>query len=105
MARASEVLDSLRVHLERARRLLMSPPGRIREVLGEHAAIVAAIEAGDATAAREAMKRHLGVTGALLEAFARRATGTVFAVTSHARTVDNSHDNASRPAPQRRRTT
>jgi len=65
MARASEILDGLRVHLERARRLLMSPPGRIREVLHEHEAIVEAIEAGDAPAAREAMKRHLGVTGGL----------------------------------------
>ena len=47
MTRASEVLDSLRIHLERARRLLMSPPGRIREVLSEHGAIAEAIDAGD----------------------------------------------------------
>ena len=33
MARAGEVLDVLRVHLERVRRILMSPPGRIREAL------------------------------------------------------------------------
>ena len=72
MARASEILDSLRVHLERVRRLLMSPPGRIREVLREHEAVVAAVERGDATAAREAMNRHLGVTGDLLEKVARR---------------------------------
>ncbi len=72
MARATEVLDSLRVHLERVRRLLMSPPGRIREVLHEHEAIVEAIEAGDASAAREAMKRHLGATGDLLETVARQ---------------------------------
>ena len=72
MARASEILDSLRVHLERVRRLLMSPPGRIREVLHEHRAILKAIEAGDASAAREGMKRHLGVTGDLLETVARQ---------------------------------
>ena len=72
MARASEVLDSLRVHLERVRRLLMSPPGRIREVLLEHGAIVAAVERADAPTAREAMKRHLGVTGDLLEKVARQ---------------------------------
>ena len=72
MARASEILDSLRVHLERARRLLMSPPGRIREVLREHEAIVAAVERGDASAAREAMKRHLSVTNELLEKVARQ---------------------------------
>jgi GntR family transcriptional regulator, rspAB operon transcriptional repressor len=70
MARASEILDNLRVHLERVRRLLMWPPGRLREVLREHKAIVEAVEAGDAAAAREAIKRHLSVTGALLETVA-----------------------------------
>jgi GntR family transcriptional regulator, rspAB operon transcriptional repressor len=70
MARASEVLDGLRVHLERARRLLMSPPGRLREVLSEHKAIAEAVDAGDEAASREAMKRHLGVTGALLQTVA-----------------------------------
>jgi GntR family transcriptional regulator, rspAB operon transcriptional repressor len=70
LARASEILDGLRIHLERARRLLMSPPGRLREVLHEHKAIAEAVEAGDAPAAREAMKRHLSVTGALLETVA-----------------------------------
>jgi GntR family transcriptional regulator, rspAB operon transcriptional repressor len=72
MARASEVLDSLRVHLERARRLLMLPPGRIREALREHEAVVTAVERADAPTAREAMKRHLGVTGDLLEKVARQ---------------------------------
>ena len=71
MARASEVLDGLRVHLERARRLLMSPPGRLHEVLSEHKAIAEAVDAGDETASREAMKRHLGVTGTLLQTVAR----------------------------------
>jgi GntR family transcriptional regulator, rspAB operon transcriptional repressor len=72
MERAGEVLDGLRVHLERVRRLLMAPPGRIRETLREHEAIVVAIEAGDPQAAREAMKRHLGKTGDLLEEIATR---------------------------------
>jgi DNA-binding GntR family transcriptional regulator len=67
LMRAGEVLDGLRVHLERARRLLMSPPGRLRDVLREHGAIVKAVEAGDPPAAREAMKRHIDMTGALLE--------------------------------------
>jgi DNA-binding GntR family transcriptional regulator len=44
----------------------------LREVLGEHRAIGEAVEAGDAPAAREAMKRHLGVTGALLETVAQQ---------------------------------
>jgi GntR family transcriptional regulator, rspAB operon transcriptional repressor len=72
MARANDVLDSLRVHLERTRRLTMSPPGRLRAALKEHAAIAAAIEAEDAAAAREAMKHHLSTTGALLEALAKQ---------------------------------
>ena len=72
MIRASEILDNLRVHLERVRRLLMSPPGRIREVLREHEAIVAAVDRGDAPAAREAIKRHLNLTGDLLEKVARQ---------------------------------
>jgi DNA-binding GntR family transcriptional regulator len=75
MARAAEVLDGLRVHLERVRRILMSPPGRIREVLAEHRAVAEAIEASDAAAAREAMKQHLGVTGALLDKVAREQPG------------------------------
>ena len=72
LPRAGEVLDNLRVHLERVRRILMSPPGRIRDVLAEHRAIVEAIEAGDAFAAREAMERHLGATGDLLQTVARQ---------------------------------
>jgi DNA-binding GntR family transcriptional regulator len=75
MARAGEVLDGLRVHLERVRRILMSPPGRIRDVLVEHRAVVEAIEAGDAHAAREAMRRHLGATGDLLETVAHQRPG------------------------------
>ncbi len=75
MARADEVLEALRVHLERARRLMMSPPGRLRATFGEHAAIVAAIEAGDAPAAREAMKVHLGMTRALFESLAKERPG------------------------------
>jgi GntR family transcriptional regulator, rspAB operon transcriptional repressor len=69
------VLDNLRVHLERARRLMMSPPGRMKETLREHEGIVEAVEAGDAAAARNAMKRHLGATGALLETVARERPG------------------------------
>ena len=75
MARASEILDGLRVHLERVRRLLMSPPGRLRAVLREHEAIVGAVERGDAEAARKAMTLHLSVTGDLLETVARQKPG------------------------------
>ncbi len=72
MARASDVLESLRVHLERTRRLTMSPPGQLRATMNEHAAIAAAIEAEAADAARDAMKRHLSITAARLEALAKR---------------------------------
>ena len=75
MARANDVLESLRVHLERARRLAMSPEGRLRTALKEHSAVAAAIESGDAPAAREAMKRHLDATSALLESLARKRPG------------------------------
>ena len=59
MARASDVLESLRVHLERTRRLTMSTSAQLRASLNEHAAIAAAIEAEDPAAARDAMKQHL----------------------------------------------
>ncbi len=45
----------------------MSTAGQLRASLNEHSAIAAAIEAEDPAAAREAMKRHLTITGARLE--------------------------------------
>lgn len=66
MARASEVLDAIRVHLERPRRVTMAPAARLREVIAEHRAIASAIAAGDPPRAREAMIRHLAVTDALV---------------------------------------
>ena len=71
MARASDVLDGLRVHLERIRRLMMTPPGRMREVVEEHGAVAAAIAARDSNKAREAMMRHLAVTAAVLQKVAQ----------------------------------
>ena len=68
---SGEILDRLRAHLERVRRLLMAPAGRIRTTLSEHSAIVAAIEAGDVAGARAAMDRHLSGTTGQFEAFAR----------------------------------
>jgi GntR family transcriptional regulator, rspAB operon transcriptional repressor len=72
MARADDVLESLRVHLERTRRLTMSTAGQLRASLNEHSAIAAAIEAEDPVAAREAMKRQLTITGARLETLAKQ---------------------------------
>lgn len=68
---SGEILDVLRAHLERVRRLLMAPAGRIRVTLADHLAIVAAIEAGDAAGARAAMDRHLAGTTEQFEAFTR----------------------------------
>jgi DNA-binding GntR family transcriptional regulator len=75
LRRSGEILDGLRAHLERARRLLMAPEGRIRASFAEHAAIVETIEASDAEGARAAMDRHLAVTSANFEAFARERPG------------------------------
>ncbi len=75
MARASDVLGALRVHLERTRRLTMSTFGQLRASLSEHAAIATAIEAGDPSAAREAMRQHLRITAARLEDLAKRQPG------------------------------
>ncbi|WP_210527375.1 GntR family transcriptional regulator [Rubellimicrobium arenae] len=47
------------VHVDRARRLLLPTPGRVQETLEEHRAIVAALEARDPVAAREATRVHL----------------------------------------------
>jgi DNA-binding GntR family transcriptional regulator len=71
LRRSAEILDSVREHLERVRRMLMLPPGRIRGTLAEHAAIFAAIEAGDVESARVAMDRHLVETTGQFESFAR----------------------------------
>ena len=48
LRRSAEILDNVRAHLERVRRMLMLPPGRISGTLAEHTAIFEAIAAGDA---------------------------------------------------------
>ena len=72
MARSADVLESLRVHLERTRRLTMLSSEQLRASLNEHAAIAAAIEAEDPTAACDAMKQHLRITATRLEDLAKR---------------------------------
>jgi DNA-binding GntR family transcriptional regulator len=69
--RTAEVLDGVRNHLERARRLLMNPPGRMRQTLAEHRAICAAISQGDAEAARAAMSAHIAAVRQTFETLAR----------------------------------
>lgn len=70
-ARVAEILDSLRAHLDRVRRLLLPEPGRIATTLDEHRAVQAAIEAGTPAAAARAMRRHLDSVIARLVAFER----------------------------------
>ncbi len=48
------------VHVNRARQLILPEPGRVQTTLAEHQAIVAALEARDPAAAREAIRHHLG---------------------------------------------
>jgi DNA-binding GntR family transcriptional regulator len=68
--RSGEILDGIRAHLERVRRLLMTPPGRMQATLAEHAAIVAGILNGDVERARAAMHAHLAQMNDLVEKFA-----------------------------------
>lgn len=72
LAHASEILEGLRAHLERVRRLLLTPPGRLPNTLKEHQAVADAIKSGDAQAARAAMRYHLEQTSAMLATVSRQ---------------------------------
>ena len=52
-------IEQVKIQVDRYRRLTLPVPGRMRRVLKEHAAIVAAIEAHDAPGAAAAMAAHL----------------------------------------------
>lgn len=58
--RAARIAASAWLHVDRARRLLLPRPGRMAAALEEHRMILAALEARDPTAARHAMRHHLG---------------------------------------------
>ena len=68
--RAEEILDGVRQHLERPRRLLMHPPGRIQQTLAEHQAVFTAIAARRPSAARVAMTAHIATVAETFEALA-----------------------------------
>jgi DNA-binding GntR family transcriptional regulator len=59
MRRVAEVVDASRAQLERARRLLLPIPTRNRNTLGEHRAILDALEEQSAGKAAAAMGAHL----------------------------------------------
>lgn len=68
---AADILDGVRSRLERIRRLLLTPPGRLPRTLDHHRAIAGALRARDADLAREAMRAHLVHTSSLFEEFAQ----------------------------------
>ena len=73
--RSEEILDGVRQHLERPRRLLMSPAGRMRSTLAEHRAIYLAIETRRPDAARAAMAAHIATVAETFEALAKAKPG------------------------------
>ena len=68
---AREILEGIRTHLERIRRLLLTPPGRLPNTLAEHRKIAEALRVPDMDAAREAMRTHLVQTTLLFESYAK----------------------------------
>jgi GntR family transcriptional regulator, rspAB operon transcriptional repressor len=69
MHRIGELLDSLRSHLDRVRRLLLPEPGRMESTLVEHEAIFTAIASRRRRQAEQAMRTHLDVVLERLIAF------------------------------------
>ena len=67
---AREILDGLRSHLERVRRIALSPPGRLPSAHAEHIRIFEAILSGKGADAAVAMRAHLDETTATFERIA-----------------------------------
>ena len=70
--RIGEILDSLRSHLDRVRRLLLPEPGRMANTLAEHRAIAEAIAARHAKQASRAMRAHVDTVLEQLIAFEKQ---------------------------------
>ncbi len=68
--RVATLADTSWVHVNRARQLILPAPGRVQATLTEHHAILAAIEARNAPAARTATRVHLGKLLGFLEPLA-----------------------------------
>jgi len=71
LVHCNEILDGLRSHLERVRRMLMASRGRMQMTVHEHNAVALAIAHGDAAGASAAMDRHLSEMTKTFETFAR----------------------------------
>ncbi len=69
MHRVEEILDPVRTHLDRTRRMLLPAPGRMNATFAEHQAIYAAIAAHKPDQARKAMRAHLDRVLQELEGF------------------------------------
>lgn len=67
----AQVADTAWLHVNRARQLILPLPGRVQATLAEHRAILAALEARDAVAARAAVRHHLGQLLTFLEPLER----------------------------------
>jgi DNA-binding GntR family transcriptional regulator len=57
--RLAQVSETAWLHVNRARQLILPVPGRVAATLEEHRAILAALEARDPQAARQATRAHL----------------------------------------------
>ena len=69
--RSAELLDAQRVHLERVRRLLLTPPAALTRRSPSIAGVVDGIRTGDPEIARRAMAHHMNEFGAIVENFSR----------------------------------
>lgn len=67
LAHAVDALEAARTHLERIRRLLLSPQGRTATAFAEHRMVADALLTGDPEVARAAMRTHLDNAGAAFE--------------------------------------
>jgi DNA-binding GntR family transcriptional regulator len=55
---AWQVMQPMKMHLDRLRRLSLPEPSAVRTLIDEHTAIVDALEAGDVDGGRERVSRH-----------------------------------------------
>jgi GntR family transcriptional regulator, rspAB operon transcriptional repressor len=70
--RIGDVLDSVRTHIDRTRRMLLPEPGRPLATLKEHQSIHALIAARDRAGAMQAMAKHLDRVMSELQSFEGR---------------------------------
>jgi DNA-binding GntR family transcriptional regulator len=87
--RAVSLLDNLRDHMMRIGQLTSEIPGRTAKSIEEHAAIVDALETGDADVAGNAMRAHIeSVLADEIEALALNDEGEIPEDTESARSSD-----------------